>query len=103
MLMFDFWNWRTISLAIFIFAIARPVSVFIGALGTNTPWRIQGTVGWFGVRGIGSIYYLMYAIQHGVPHAIARELTQFTLIVVALSILVHGISVKPMMNEMEKK
>ncbi|HSI28151.1 MAG TPA: cation:proton antiporter [Methylophilus sp.] len=103
MLMFDFWNWRTISLAIFIFAIARPVSVFIGSLHTNTPWRIQGTVGWFGVRGIGSIYYLMYAIQHGVPEAMARDLTQLTLIVVALSILVHGISVKPMMNEMEKK
>ena len=23
--------------------------------------------GWFGVRGIGSLYYLMYAIQHGLP------------------------------------
>jgi NhaP-type Na+/H+ or K+/H+ antiporter len=55
-------------------------------------------VGWFGVRGIGSLYYLMYAIQHGLPEDLALELIQLTLIAVALSILVHGISVKPLMS-----
>ena len=54
--------------------------------------------GWFGVRGIGSLYYLMYAIQHGLPEDLAVELIQLTLVVVTLSIVVHGISVKPMMN-----
>ncbi len=102
MLLLEFWNWRTISLAMFIFVIARPVSVLIGSLGTQTPWRIQGTVGWFGVRGIGSIFYLMYALQHGLQPPLARDLTQLTLIVVALSILVHGISVKPVFGIMKK-
>jgi NhaP-type Na+/H+ or K+/H+ antiporter len=55
-------------------------------------------VGWFGVRGIGSLYYLMYAIQHGLPKGLALELIQLTLIAVSLSILIHGISVKPMMR-----
>ena len=54
--------------------------------------------GWFGVRGIGSLYYLMYAIQHGLPEKLAVELIQLTLVVVTLSIVVHGISVKPMLN-----
>lgn len=98
MLMLDFWNWRTVGLALFVFVIARPVSVLLGLLFTRTPWSIQAAVGWFGVRGIGSIYYLMYAIQHGLPKTIAKDLIQLTLIVVALSILVHGISVKPMLN-----
>ena len=53
-------------------------------------------VGWFGVRGIGSLYYLMYAIQHGLPEDVALELIHLTLIVITLSILVHGISVKPL-------
>ena len=104
MLAIDFWNWRTISLALFIFVIARPLSVLIGLMHTQTPWRMQGTVAWFGVRGIGSIYYLMYALQHGVPEAMANDLIQLTLMVVALSILIHGISVKPMLNGiLEKK
>ena len=53
---------------------------------------------WFGVRGIGSLYYLMYAIQYGLPETLALELIRLTLIVVALSILMHGISVKPLMS-----
>ena len=56
---------------------------------------MRNLAGWFGVRGIGSLYYLMYAIQHGLPENIALELIHLTLVVVALSILVHGVSVKP--------
>ena len=55
-------------------------------------------VGWFGVRGIGSLYYLMFAIQHGLHEELALDLIQLTLIAVSLSILVHGISVKPLMS-----
>lgn len=92
------WSWRAISLALFLFVVARPLSVLIGLAGTRTPWRIRGMTGWFGVRGIGSLYYLMYAIQHGLPEPLALDLIQLTLIVVTLSIVVHGISVKPLMS-----
>lgn len=98
MLFLDYWNWQSVSLAVFVFVVARPVSVAIGLIGTQTSWRVRGIAGWFGVRGIGSVYYLMYAIQHGLPEALARELTYLTLIVVTLSIVVHGISVKPLLN-----
>ncbi|MDP2019086.1 MAG: cation:proton antiporter [Hydrogenophaga sp.] len=94
----DSWSWSAVGLALFVFAVARPLSVFIGLLGTRTPRRMLGMTGWFGVRGIGSLYYLMYAIQHGLAEELALQLMQFTLIVVALSILLHGLSVKPMMN-----
>lgn len=98
MLFVEFVTWRTVGLALFVFIVARPVSVFIGLLGTDTSWRIRGMAGWFGVRGIGSVYYLMYAIQHGLPEDLARELIHLTLIVITLSILVHGTSVKPLMS-----
>ncbi len=94
----DSWSWPAVGLALFLFVVARPVSVLAGLLGTGTSWPIRGMVGWFGVRGIGSLYYLMYAIQHGLPEPLALELIQLTLIVVTLSILAHGISVKPMMD-----
>jgi NhaP-type Na+/H+ or K+/H+ antiporter len=97
-LFFDSWSWRAVGLALFLFIVARPISVFIGLLGTRTSWRMRGMTAWFGVRGIGSLYYLMYAIQHGLPKSLALELTQLTLIVVALSIVIHGTSVKPLMS-----
>jgi len=97
-LFLDSWSWRAVGLALFLFIVARPVSVLASLLGTRTSWPIRGMVAWFGVRGIGSLYYLMYAIQHGLPEDLALELIQLTLIAVSLSILVHGTSVKPLMS-----
>ncbi|MBK7768071.1 MAG: cation:proton antiporter [Sulfuritalea sp.] len=94
----DSWSWNAVGLALFLFAVARPISVLVGTAGTRTSWPIRGMVGWFGVRGIGSLYYLMYAIQHGIAESLALELIQMTLIVVSLSILAHGTSVKPLMG-----
>jgi len=92
------WSWAAVGLALFLFLVARPLSVFIGLLGTRAIAPVRGMTAWFGVRGIGSMYYLMYAIQHGLPEPLALQLMQLTLIVVALSILMHGVSVKPLMS-----
>lgn len=94
----DSWSWRAVGLALFLFLVARPASVLIGLVGTRTPWRLRGLIGWFGVRGIGSLYYLMYAVEHGLPEELALELIHMTLIVVTLSIIVHGTSVKPLLD-----
>lgn len=94
-LFLDSWSWRAVSLAVFLFLVARPVSVLVGLYGSSVPLRIRGLMSWFGVRGIGSLYYLMYAIQHGLPEHLALELIRLTLIVVTLSILLHGISATP--------
>ena len=102
-LFLDSWNLRAVLLALFLFFVARPLSVFIGLIGTGTSRRIQGMTAWFGVRGIGSLYYLMYAIQHGLPEALALEMIRLTLIVVTLSIVLHGISVKPVIRRYWRK
>ncbi|MBK7052512.1 MAG: sodium:proton antiporter [Rhodoferax sp.] len=92
------WTWQAVGVSLFLFLVARPISVLLGLWGSGTPWRIQGLVAWFGVRGVGSLYYLMYAIEHGVPEPLALQLIQLTLIVVTLSIVLHGTSVKPLLG-----
>lgn len=94
----DSWSWRAVSVAAFLFLVARPLSVLVGLSFSRASWRLKALIGWFGVRGIGSLYYLMYAIQHGLPEELALELIHITLVVVALSILLHGITVKPLMS-----
>ena len=103
MLFVDSWSWRAVATAAFVFLVARPASVLIGLAGTRTTWRIRGMAAWFGVRGIGSLYYLMYAIEHGLSEALAVELIHITLVVVTMSILAHGISVKPMMRQYRRQ
>lgn len=98
MLFVDSWSWPAVGFAMFLFVVVRPFSVFLGMLGSGASWRMRVLVGWFGVRGIGSLYYLMYVIQHGLPAPLALQLIQLTLVVVTLSILAHGASVKPLMN-----
>lgn len=92
------WTLPAILLALFIFVIARPVSVLLCQLGSRATWRTRLLTSWFGVRGIGSLYYLMFAINQGLPEGLALPLMQMTLIVVALSIVVHGISIKPLIG-----
>lgn len=94
-LFLDSWSWRALATALFLFTVARPLAVLVTLLGSRTPPRIRGLAGWFGVRGIGSLYYLMFVIGAGVGEPLALELIHVTLIVVTLSILVHGVSVKP--------
>ena len=48
--------------------------------------------------GEWSVYYLAYALSHGVSAPIARMLADITLVVVAASIVLHGVSVTPLMQ-----
>ncbi|MFC5499041.1 cation:proton antiporter [Caenimonas terrae] len=82
--------------------VIRPLSVAIGLAGSSASGNQRLLVGWFGIRGIGSLYYLMYAINHGLPSALADRLTALTLTAVVASIVVHGISVTPLMAMYEK-
>ncbi|MTV36544.1 cation:proton antiporter [Duganella radicis] len=90
--------YETIGVAAFLFVIARPLAVYTGLMGSGVSKRMRAMIGWFGVRGIGSIFYLVFAIQAGLPPNLARELTGIALGVIMLSILVHGFSVKPLID-----
>ncbi|MDQ3186124.1 MAG: cation:proton antiporter [Pseudomonadota bacterium] len=86
-----------------LFLFIRPVSVWLGLLGSRSTREQRWLTSWFGIRGIGSIYYLMYAINHGLEPALAQQLVAITLIVVSASIVVHGISVTPLMRRYARR
>jgi NhaP-type Na+/H+ or K+/H+ antiporter len=78
--------------------VIRPAATTAGLLGCRIAAAQKMLIGWFGIRGIGSIYYLMYAIDQGLPRPAAETLTGLTLATVAVSVVVHGISVTPLME-----
>lgn len=83
--------------------VIRPVSVWLGLFRSATSTLQRNLIGWFGIRGVGSIYYLMYAINHGLAPELSQKLTAMTLTVVAVSVVAHGISVTPLMNRYSKR
>jgi len=91
-----------IIICIFTFCIARPLSVYISLFGTNVTPTQRRLTAWFGVRGIGSIYYAFFALNHGLPEQWRSTLFSTILLVCASSIIAHGISVTPLMNYYRK-
>lgn len=86
-----------------LFLVIRPASVWAAVRGLPCSRLQLGMMSWFGIRGVGSIYYLMFAINHGLPRPLAEQLAVITLAVVATSIIVHGISVTPLMRYYERE
>jgi NhaP-type Na+/H+ or K+/H+ antiporter len=97
------WDPRALLLAAGLIVIVRPAATWL--LLTHSPTnRLQRLLsGWFGIRGIGSIYYLAYALTHGVEGAAGRELADMTLSIVAVSIVVHGLTSQPLMKWYERR
>ncbi len=95
-------NWlfsrQVLALIAVFFFVIRPLAVWIGLIGSTTSMTQRSLIGWFGIRGVGSVYYLTYAANHGLPTELANRLAIITLATVAVSILVHGLSTRPLLN-----
>lgn len=81
-----------------LLVILRPFAVLVGMAGNPGAKHQRVMIAWFGIRGIGSVFYLMFALHHGISGPLAQELVTLTLLTVAASIVVHGISVLPLMK-----
>lgn len=81
-----------------LFLVIRPAAVALGLGGSGIAPLQRALIAWFGIRGIGSVYYLTYALAHGLAGDDAEQLASLTLTVVAASIVVHGVSVTPLMS-----
>jgi NhaP-type Na+/H+ or K+/H+ antiporter len=86
-----------------LFLLIRPISVWLGALGSRSSGAQRRLIAWFGIRGIGSVYYLAYAAEHGLDPVLAQQLGALVLSLVAVSIVVHGISVTPLMRRYRRE
>lgn len=95
-------GWTQILVAAVVLLVVRPLAGWIGLLGGRTGPRERTVVAFFGVRGVGSLFYLVYALQKGeFPEQDA--LWQIVGLVVIGSILLHGVSASPVMWLLDRK
>jgi NhaP-type Na+/H+ or K+/H+ antiporter len=87
-----------VTVLVLLFLAIRPVSVWLGLLGAPVSRAQRVMIGWFGIRGVGSIYYLMYAIHQGLSRPLQEPIIAITLAAVTASIVLHGMTVLPMMR-----
>ena len=96
-------GWRELGFALALLLVVRPASVMAVVRRSHMPQAQRRLVGWFGIRGIGSLFYLVFALEHGVTGSLAITLTSTTLACVALSIVLHGVSATPLMRAYKQR
>ncbi|NUZ05791.1 cation:proton antiporter [Piscinibacter koreensis] len=97
------WGHASWAFVAVVLLVIRPVSVVAGLLRSDSSRTQRALIGWFGIRGIGSLFYLAYAMNHGLDTDLASQLATLTFSVMVVSIVVHGISVTPLMNLYERR
>ncbi|MES2269242.1 MAG: cation:proton antiporter, partial [Pseudomonadota bacterium] len=95
-------TWVDAVVALIILLIVRPITGMIGLIGYRADLGEKITLAFFGIRGVGSIYYLAYGLNH-VDVAGADRLWGLVGLVITLSILLHGLTVTPVMRTLDRE
>lgn len=93
-------NWAVVAVGVLILFVVRPLSVWIGLAGNPAPKLEKGTIAFFGIRGLGSFYYLAFAL--GQTEFEQPNILWVTVcFVVLVSIVLHGVLVTPIMRYLD--
>lgn len=95
--------WQALLFVPAMLLVVRPAAVHLALLGSNETRPRRRLMAWLGLRGIGSVYYLSYAIVHGFDGPEANFVAGLVLAVVATSVVVHGLTVTPLMRWYERR
>jgi NhaP-type Na+/H+ or K+/H+ antiporter len=98
-----YWSFGGLALAALLFFVIRPLSVWAGLLGVPAAQAPRRLIGWFGIRGIGSVYYAVFIARHELEYSVAAELVSIVFTVVAASIVIHGVSATPLMELYQRR
>ena len=90
-------------IAMLVFFLFRPFGVLLALATKDIRFSQKILISLFGIRGIGSLYYLSYAISHGLEEPIANRLTGIVLTTITLSIMIHSNAASLMMRRYAEK
>jgi sodium/hydrogen antiporter len=82
--------------------VIRPLGAWVSTIGAPVHPTTRWLFGWFGIRGVGSLYYLTYALGHGPQDETSELIAWVTILTVTISVTLHGISSTPLMRWYER-
>ncbi|MDP2121103.1 MAG: cation:proton antiporter [Hoeflea sp.] len=101
-LLFTDLTWTHFVVALMLILVIRPLSGWIALTGTEPSRRERAVISVYGVRGIGSIYYLCYAGSH-VEFTNEEALWSLIALVILMSTILHGFTVGWAMDHLKEK
>lgn len=94
-------GWDTITVAALVLLVIRPVIGWLALIDIRRHALERFVIAFFGIRGLGSVYYLAFALNHG-DFAEQTILWETVGLIVVGSIVLHGLSVTPVMHHLNR-
>ena len=98
---FEHGTWKTVVLAIGFLSVVRMLPIFVSLSGLRLSLYEKLFLGWFGPRGLASILFALLIVKR-FPIPGAEELLACVVLTVTLSIVLHGVTAKPMSERFGK-
>ncbi|GJD98029.1 cation:proton antiporter [Methylobacterium iners] len=95
-------TWPSVAFALLALFVVRPLSGWLSLLGSRRPMDERAVISFFGIRGLGTIYYLAYALNHAVFEQ-TELLWSTAALTILISIVLHGITVTPVLRFLDRK
>ncbi len=97
-----YWTPKVFLYSLLSLTFLRMLPVFLSLIESGLSLKSKLFIGWFGPRGIASILYVMTVAQHVSADKIDNELFGVVSLTVFLSIILHGLSAKPLVRRYAK-
>jgi len=98
---------RALSVEAVIFAVlavflVRPITAWVALIGAKQRGDEKAVIAFFGIRGLGSAYYLAYGLNHG-KFENPDALWSVVGLIVLISVVLHGTTVTPVMRWLDRR
>lgn len=92
------------ALAALVVLVVRPLTAGLAVIGAPAPRRERAAIAFFGVRGIGSFFYVAWALAETSDAALeAPQVWALVSAVVLLSVVVHGVTAAPLLGRLDRE
>lgn len=98
----DALNWKMVMFSILFVFFIRPLTSYLSLAPSKIHSREKWVISFYGIRGMGSIFYLCYALKEA-RFTYADELWATVTFTILLSIVVHGLTATRVMAYMEER
>lgn len=94
-------SWNEVLVAAAIVLVIRPLTGWLGLMGTPAGRLERRAIAFFGIRGVGSFYYLSHAVNQVGFWSVDR-LWAIVSLVVVFSMVLHGVTATPAMRRLDE-
>ncbi len=95
-------TWRMILFTLLFLGVVRPLSAFASVIGTKIHIKEKLAISFFGIRGLGTVFYLAFAFKEVDFHH-KDELWAIVAFTILISIMIHGITATPIMKHLQEE